>query len=298
LAHFVAVGSAEDTIISLSRASEDSHREVRIAAVETLHAFAAAAPMAVARVLRQVIGKPGVQDADLVASAIESLRPCGPDAASDAVAELEALLKDRRVASAIRITVCGLLGWLGANAAQAANTLAGIVFGDVENRPDPRLRIAAAKALLSVADLVAVLSARPVAADRRHEVLSLLREVGTDATTARQALERLWQSGQSPGTLPSADTPVADATASAERLAGIESRLTELKKLVKAQQVTQAEKALYTVAEAAEQTGYSKFTLRQACNKGRIRAEKGPDGQWRIPRDEITKIENEGLPKE
>jgi hypothetical protein len=150
--------------------------------------------------------------------------------------------------------------------------------------------------------LVAVLSARPVAADHRHKVLSLLREVGPDATTARQALERMWQSDQATaaaaGTLPSADTPVADATVSAERLAGIESSLAELKKLVKAQQVPQAEKALYTVAEAAEQTGYSKFTLRQACNKERIRAEKGPDGQWRIPHAEIVKIQNEGLPKE
>ena len=58
-----------------------------------------------------------------------------------------------------------------------------------------------------------------------------------------------------------------------------------------------AGQAAYTVSEAAELTKLSEWTVRNACNKGRIKAEKSPDGQWRIPRDVLVKIQNEGLPK-
>ena len=49
--------------------------------------------------------------------------------------------------------------------------------------------------------------------------------------------------------------------------------------------------------EAAELAKLSEWTIRNACNKGRIKAQKGPDEKWRISREELVKIQNEGLPK-
>ena len=37
--------------------------------------------------------------------------------------------------------------------------------------------------------------------------------------------------------------------------------------------------------------------LRNACNTGWIKAQKGPGEKWRMSRDELVKIQNEGLPK-
>jgi len=81
-----------------------------------------------------------------------------------------------------------------------------------------------------------------------------------------------------------------------DRLADLEAGVAEIRQLLKAQ-AGQTVKQLYTVNEVAERTGFSPWTLRHACNKGRIKAQKGPDGQWRVPHDELVKIQNQGLPK-
>jgi hypothetical protein len=53
-------------------------------------------------------------------------------------------------------------------------------------------------------------------------------------------------------------------------------------------------KDTYTVEEVADRTRYGRWTLRQACNKGVITAEKVND-QWRIPHAEMVRIENQGI---
>lgn len=52
----------------------------------------------------------------------------------------------------------------------------------------------------------------------------------------------------------------------------------------------------YTVQQAAERLGLSPWTVRQAANTGRIKAEKARNGRdWRIPHDELIRAEAEGL---
>lgn len=59
-------------------------------------------------------------------------------------------------------------------------------------------------------------------------------------------------------------------------------------------------KAYYTTAEAAELLHRKQFTVRQWARLGRIHAEKthagrGIDPEWRISKEEIIRIQNEGL---
>ena len=59
----------------------------------------------------------------------------------------------------------------------------------------------------------------------------------------------------------------------------------------------------YTTEEVAERVGNrTEWTVRQWCNKGRVRAHKvhgkGRSGEWRIPHDELTRIQAEGPLKE
>jgi excisionase family DNA binding protein len=52
-------------------------------------------------------------------------------------------------------------------------------------------------------------------------------------------------------------------------------------------------KARYTVAEAAALLGKSEWTVRQWCNKGKVRGEKDSNGrEWWIPHAELTRIMN------
>ena len=52
----------------------------------------------------------------------------------------------------------------------------------------------------------------------------------------------------------------------------------------------------YTVQQAAERLRLSTWTVRQAANTGRIRAVKARNGRdWRIPHDELMRVEGEGL---
>ena len=53
----------------------------------------------------------------------------------------------------------------------------------------------------------------------------------------------------------------------------------------------------YNLQDAGERLNRAAWTLRQLCSHGKIRAEKGEDGQWRIAADELTRLEQEGVPR-
>ena len=66
-------------------------------------------------------------------------------------------------------------------------------------------------------------------------------------------------------------------------LSQVKADLAQIKELLSADR-GEVVKEAYTVEEAATRTKYKPFTLRQACNKGRIKgAYKGRDHAWRIP---------------
>jgi hypothetical protein len=143
-------------------------------------------------------------------------------------------------------------------------------------------------------------------AEQREEFLSILRRVGSDATAVRQTLESNW-SGEYPpssteGRPPEAPLAVSPtqaplSEADSERLAKLESGVAELTQLLKTQSADQNVKDWYSTKEVAERTASGEWTIRQACNKGRISADKGPDGKWRIHHSELEKIKKHGLPK-
>lgn len=90
----------------------------------------------------------------------------------------------------------------------------------------------------------------------------------------------------------------ASPTVLADFQAELAGELAEIKAMLK-RQALQAEpstRSHYSVDEAAELTGYTAWTIRQACNKNRIKAHKGEDGRWRIPRETIAQLQEEGLP--
>lgn len=89
-----------------------------------------------------------------------------------------------------------------------------------------------------------------------------------------------------------------NADLNGERLARLEADVREILRLQQdslSSAVT--EKQYYTCTEVSDRTNYKPYTIRQACNKGRIAAQKGPDGHWRITHDELVEIQNHGLPK-
>jgi len=51
-----------------------------------------------------------------------------------------------------------------------------------------------------------------------------------------------------------------------------------------------------SVEETAERLDRSVWTIRQLCLSGQVRAIKGNDGCWQIPADEVTRLEEEGVP--
>lgn len=64
-------------------------------------------------------------------------------------------------------------------------------------------------------------------------------------------------------------------------------------------------KSQYTISEVAELTAnygitkYTDWTIRYACNEGRIPdANKLGNGQWRLPREVVMRILEEGIPPE
>ena len=78
----------------------------------------------------------------------------------------------------------------------------------------------------------------------------------------------------------------------------IKTELAQIKELLTAQK-GEVVKEAYTVEEVAKKTGYKPFTIRQACNKERIKgAYKGRDRAWRIPHASLLDILTNGIPSE
>jgi hypothetical protein len=53
----------------------------------------------------------------------------------------------------------------------------------------------------------------------------------------------------------------------------------------------------FDVDTAAKRLGRSTYTIRHLCSADLIRSTKGDDGRWRIPAEEIVRLEAEGVPK-
>jgi excisionase family DNA binding protein len=58
-----------------------------------------------------------------------------------------------------------------------------------------------------------------------------------------------------------------------------------------------ASRRYLSVDEAAERLNRSAWTVRQLCASGQIRAVKGDDKTWRIPADEVSRLEEDGAPR-
>jgi excisionase family DNA binding protein len=298
LANFPTMASPA-LVDRVSRTAEDPDPRVQRASIAALRAFGPKAPLAVVGALVRLFAAPGAQDDEVVQMAIDGLVDCGQDAASEAVDTLAVVVRDGRLAAGTRIAACKVLGWLGPDAKAASGTLAEVIVGAGAKSITMEVGVAAAHALIRVADLSA-LASRATTVDQRRDLLSLLRQIGSDATEARRALQALWEQGQpvvEGSTSAPAPSQPAATDLSAERLAALTSAVARIEKQLKASQTTAPEKYAYTVEEAAELTELSEWTIRDACRNKRITAEKGPDGKWRIPRDVLVKIQNEGLPK-
>ena len=91
--------------------------------------------------------------------------------------------------------------------------------------------------------------------------------------------------------------PVLALLASVEsRLARIEAEVVSRLDRLERHQVQAVVRDAYTVPQAAERLPYSEWTIRRACSTGRIRGVKSRNGRdWRIPHDELVRVEAEGL---
>lgn len=78
------------------------------------------------------------------------------------------------------------------------------------------------------------------------------------------------------------------------------AELAEVRRLLEAQRANELAQEWYTVPEAAELVGLRPYTLRQACNLGRIPEDwcrkDSRTGKWRVHRDAVISIRNHGLP--
>ena len=104
-------------------------------------------------------------------------------------------MRDGRLAASTRVAACQVLGWLGPDAKPASDALADVVVGADPKSTAAEVRVAAARALIRVADLSEV-ALRATHADKRRDLISLLRQIGSEATEARRALQSLWEQGQ------------------------------------------------------------------------------------------------------
>jgi hypothetical protein len=78
----------------------------------------------------------------------------------------------------------------------------------------------------------------------------------------------------------------------------VKTELAQIKEILSAER-GEVVKEAYTVEEVAGKTKYKPFTIRQACNKRRIKeAYKGRDHAWRIPHASLLDILSNGLPSE
>ncbi len=78
----------------------------------------------------------------------------------------------------------------------------------------------------------------------------------------------------------------------------IKIALMQIKELLAAERGDVVKEA-YTVNEVADKTKLKPYTIRQACNRGRIKgAYKGRDHAWRIPNASLLDLLTNGLPPE
>lgn len=58
--------------------------------------------------------------------------------------------------------------------------------------------------------------------------------------------------------------------------------------------VGSVEREFFSTEQAAARLGWSEWTIRQACNTGRIKGDKPYGRTWRIPLAEVERIERQG----
>lgn len=127
-------------------------------------------------------------------------------------------------------------------------------------------------------------------------------ELGPNTLAVLQQIAGLMPDGRTPPSSPrkTPDQQRHDRPATST----IQAEIAELKEMLQGLQQPSLEKEYYSVKEVAERTQregvakYKAFTIRQACNTGRIpEAKKSRTGtQWLIPRSVLDRILSEGLP--
>ena len=75
------------------------------------------------------------------------------------------------------------------------------------------------------------------------------------------------------------------------------SRIEKQNEQILALLTKKANRKYVPLEEAAERFNRAVWTLRRLCSMGRIRAIKDGGGHWRIPTEEMARLEEEGIPK-
>lgn len=137
--------------------------------------------------------------------------------------------------------------------------------------------------LVTAAERIAV-ALETIAQSQRHEADSstVRAAAGTICTQDHVGLTR--------------ETPVVAPDATMRLEAQVQEILDRLKR--QETLLRPVEKKSFSVEETAELAGYKPWTIREACNKGRIKGRKGDDGRWRIPQAEVVRLQEEGLAAE
>jgi hypothetical protein len=292
-------------IAALSLAAEDQDAEVRHAAVRSIGRLAEHSPTDAAGALQDIINQPARRPDDVAMAAVDALQRCGTDAAAVAVGPLARIVGDQRLDDRLRLKAADTLRWLGPEARCVVDELVAVATGEA----DTGLRTAAAAAIVAAEVDPTDVASHVSEPATRERLLDGLRRVGPQATSFRHALQGIWDRKPAPpkqdvaaaATEPSVDEapPSADPAAGVDpgRIAALEEGQAEIMRFLQSQQRERtAEKEWYSIKEAAELSGYAEWTIRQACNTERIDAQKGDDNRWRISREEVRRIQAEGLP--
>ena len=127
----------------------------------------------------------------------------------------------------------------------------------------------------------------------------LLEQQSTHPRTASVDNPRPTHSDRRQNVSPDPTGVVRQSVSSTETADSLEEQLADIRRLLVEQQQGQV-KEWYEAKEAAHLMGFKPYTIRQACNLGRIKPEwlrKEPrTGRWRIHHDAIEWIRNHGLP--
>ena len=91
-------------------------------------------------------------------------------------------------------------------------------------------------------------------------------------------------------------TPISLQSEPVKDLLEILTRIEKQNLAILAALTPKASRKYLSVEEAAERLDRSTWTVRQLCNSGQIRAVKGEDKTWRIPADEVARLEENGAP--